>query len=243
MENQFKVGDKVHLGLAVKGGGGFKGHIEQIHHGKGHVHVRSIYPTPRLGGGYHFNLYKGPISHLTMMHPATLENLKQNVDGQHLNIGGGNMPEEIQVTETTGTKIHHKQETYKANQAHEHEFITSLRAKFGEPKNTRVETEVAKNGTPQVSHIYLIKGKHKVHVGSWNHKAASGTYKMYEDTQIVDKLSKEDTITETLPADATSSDYVNDFVHSKNKMFKGESKAQRIRRALGAYYSQHKGKK
>lgn len=35
---------------------------------------------------------------------------------------------------------------------------------------------------------------------------------------------------------ATSGDFVKDFVHSKNKKFKGKSKAERIRMALGAYY-------
>jgi hypothetical protein len=47
-------------------------------------------------------------------------------------------------------------------------------------------------------------------------------------------------VSETLPANATSSDFVDDFVRSKNKMFDGDSKKQRIRRALGAYYAKHK---
>lgn len=50
------------------------------------------------------------------------------------------------------------------------------------------------------------------------------------------ELAKEEVITETLSKSATAKDYINDFVHSKNKMFKGDSTKQRIRRALGAYY-------
>lgn len=33
---------------------------------------------------------------------------------------------------------------------------------------------------------------------------------------------------------------IHDFVHSKNKTFKGDSKKKKIKRALGAYYSMHK---
>lgn len=49
-------------------------------------------------------------------------------------------------------------------------------------------------------------------------------------------LSGKKIINETLPSNASSSDYIDDFVHSDNKMFKGDSKEKRIRRALGAYY-------
>lgn len=50
---------------------------------------------------------------------------------------------------------------------------------------------------------------------------------------------REETVQETLSKDATASDYVDDFVHSKNKMFKGDSKKQKIKRALGAYYAKN----
>lgn len=46
--------------------------------------------------------------------------------------------------------------------------------------------------------------------------------------QIVEKISK----------NADAGDYIHDFVHSGNKMFKGDSKKKRIKRALGAYYGQ-----
>lgn len=47
-------------------------------------------------------------------------------------------------------------------------------------------------------------------------------------------------VKEDLGPNTTASDYIHDFVHSKNKKFKGDSKAQRIRRALGAYYGSKK---
>lgn len=43
-------------------------------------------------------------------------------------------------------------------------------------------------------------------------------------------------IHESISQDAPASDYIKDFVHSKSKTFKGDSKKQRIKRALGAYY-------
>jgi hypothetical protein len=65
-----------------------------------------------------------------------------------------------------------------------------------------------------------------------NHPLASAIQSKY-----FHHLAKfEETIHETLGKGATASDYVDDFVHSRNKMFKGDSKKQRIKRALGAYY-------
>lgn len=46
----------------------------------------------------------------------------------------------------------------------------------------------------------------------------------------------EETITETLDAHAPASAWIHDFVHSDNPKFKGKSRKERIRMALGAYY-------
>lgn len=40
------------------------------------------------------------------------------------------------------------------------------------------------------------------------------------------------TLNEKLSPNSSISDYIDDFVHSKNRIFKGDSKAKRIRRAL-----------
>lgn len=48
---------------------------------------------------------------------------------------------------------------------------------------------------------------------------------------------------EVLTKKTSAGETISDFVHSKNKMFKGDSKEQRINRALGAYYGKHPEKK
>ena len=53
---------------------------------------------------------------------------------------------------------------------------------------------------------------------------------------LTDKKKLDEVLTKKTPA----SKVIDDFVHSDNKMFKGDSKNQRIKRALGAYYSMHK---
>ena len=58
--------------------------------------------------------------------------------------------------------------------------------------------------------------------------------KLDEAEKLMDKLE------ETLTSSASASDWVHDFVHSKNEKFKGKSKEERIRMALGAYYSKKK---
>ncbi len=44
------------------------------------------------------------------------------------------------------------------------------------------------------------------------------------------------------PKKASASDYIRDFIKSKSKTFSGDTKKQRIRRALGAYYGAKKEK-
>ncbi len=48
---------------------------------------------------------------------------------------------------------------------------------------------------------------------------------------------KEEVVTEKLAPNASASDYIEDFVKSDDPMFAGDSKKQRIKRALGAFYS------
>ena len=50
------------------------------------------------------------------------------------------------------------------------------------------------------------------------------------------KRMDEGELNETLPPHASAPTIIHDFVHSKNKVFKGDLKKERIRRALGAYY-------
>ena len=54
---------------------------------------------------------------------------------------------------------------------------------------------------------------------------------------FIASIKKEETeLGEKIDVGADVSKTISDFVHSKNKTFKGDSKKQRIKRALGAYY-------
>lgn len=87
-----------------------------------------------------------------------------------------------------------------------------------------------------------VNGKKLPHSSTDYEKAADKRFKGIR--KATDKLTgrkydeyySEETIIEKLAPDAKAGDYIDDFVHSKNKMFKGDSKKQRIKRALGAYY-------
>lgn len=52
--------------------------------------------------------------------------------------------------------------------------------------------------------------------------------------------SFKDELNEVLSKDATAADYIKDFVNSDNPKFKGKSKKERIKMALGAYYSKQR---
>lgn len=55
------------------------------------------------------------------------------------------------------------------------------------------------------------------------------------------KLRKEDeNIEEKLTGDMPASKVIQDFVHSDNPKFKGKSKKERVKMALGAFYGMHK---
>lgn len=83
--------------------------------------------------------------------------------------------------------------------------------------------------------------------GTPEHKAYKATKKpinghptnVKEDTEeLGEELYAE--LHEVLSKDATASDFIHDFVKSDDPKFSGDSKAQRIKRALGAYYGQQK---
>jgi hypothetical protein len=59
----------------------------------------------------------------------------------------------------------------------------------------------------------------------------------YGINKAVDKLTKEESeLDEALGKDAEASDWIDDFVHSKNPKFAGKSKEERKKQALAAYY-------
>jgi hypothetical protein len=52
-------------------------------------------------------------------------------------------------------------------------------------------------------------------------------------------MAKEETINEKLTKRMKVSDVISDFVHSDDPKFKGKSKKERMKMALGAYYGMH----
>ena len=77
-------------------------------------------------------------------------------------------------------------------------------------------------------------------------KRHHGNQKMYKRVMGGDFHEEEiiqyygEPIYEVMSDNATASDWIDDFVHSDNEKFKGKSKKERIRMALGAYYGHHK---
>lgn len=57
-----------------------------------------------------------------------------------------------------------------------------------------------------------------------------------EDIELIDSLSEQQ-LDEILKKSDPASEWIRDFVKSKNPKFAGDTKKQRIKRALGAYYS------
>ncbi len=118
------------------------------------------------------------------------------------------------------------------------------KAKAGKPhKGTIKEIEFAiraKSGWGKVDEGNLqelsketLKSYRKKAVDSYEttHMSPKKAFKRDDSIKKVDKK-----INESLSPNASAGDYVKDFVHSKNDKFKGDSKKERIKRALGAYY-------
>lgn len=61
----------------------------------------------------------------------------------------------------------------------------------------------------------------------------SDSYRKWMRDHMFEEVEELD---EVLTKATTAGETIHDFVHSKNKIFAGDSKKQRIRRALGAYY-------
>jgi hypothetical protein len=71
-------------------------------------------------------------------------------------------------------------------------------------------------------------------------KAKKKTGKL--DSILADIRKEEVDLDEKINVGADAGETISDFVHSKSKTFKGDSKKQRINRALGAYYAAKKAK-
>lgn len=81
------------------------------------------------------------------------------------------------------------------------------------------------NGNPEDG-VYKAKTKYSVDSNKKLGRSISGDMKVNEDLQI----------DEVIKASTPASDVIHDFVHSSDPKFKGKSKKERIRMALGAKY-------
>lgn len=86
-----------------------------------------------------------------------------------------------------------------------------------------------------VGHMKATAVRGGTTVGEWDAAKKVGTVLSTNSSPYM----REETIVESLPDSASASDFIHDFVHSKNKKFKGDSTKQRIKRALGAYYAKN----
>jgi len=67
--------------------------------------------------------------------------------------------------------------------------------------------------------------------------------KVARDVRRVVGESEEMELDEKIDVGANAGSTISDFVHSNSETFKGDSKEQRIKRALGAYYAAKQAKK
>lgn len=105
----------------------------------------------------------------------------------------------------------------------------------------RMKTKL--NALDPISHISVARQKLSNLMKSGKAKGALVANKL-RTLNMGDDIDQEDldTLHEVLSKDAKAGDYISDFVHSTNPMFAGKSKKERIKMALGAYYSTNKKK-
>ena len=94
-----------------------------------------------------------------------------------------------------------------------------------------------------VSHMSVARQKLTNLMKSGKARGALVANKM-RTLNMGDDIDQEDldALHEVLSKDAKAGDYISDFVHSTNPKFDGKSKKERIKMALGAYYSTNKKK-
>jgi hypothetical protein len=96
-----------------------------------------------------------------------------------------------------------------------------------------------------------IDANHNGKVDSQDFKILRGKKKVKEDNSFASRLINhtvfaekvEEELNEVLSKDAAAGDWIHDFVHSDNPKFKGKSKAERKKMALGAYYAKQNEEK
>jgi len=105
----------------------------------------------------------------------------------------------------------------------------------------RMKTKL--NKLDPVSHMSVARQKLSNLMKSGKARGALVANKM-RTLNMGDDIDQEDldALYEVMSKDAKAGDYISDFVHSTNPKFEGKSKKERIKMALGAYYSTNKKK-
>jgi hypothetical protein len=105
----------------------------------------------------------------------------------------------------------------------------------------RMKTKL--NKLDPVSHMSVARQKLSNLMKSGKARGALVANKM-RTLNMGDDIDQEDldALYEVMSKDAKAGDYISDFVHSTNPKFDGKSKKERIKMALGAYYSTNKKK-
>ena len=84
-----------------------------------------------------------------------------------------------------------------------------------------------------------MKNKNKLDGVDKDVAAMINNLKEYDTLLEHRSLALRKPVQETLGKSAKAGEYISDFVHSDDPKFSGDSKEQRIKRALGAYYGEH----
>lgn len=104
----------------------------------------------------------------------------------------------------------------------------------GAIKKPGTETAAAKRAGMSVQ-AYAQKHQHDSGKAGKRARLAITLKKMHHEEVTEEEL--DEMLNEVLSKDATAGDWIHDFVHSDNPKFKGKSKAERKKMALGAYYA------
>lgn len=126
-----------------------------------------------------------------------------------------------------------------------------------EPKVKAVERPVKEETLDEISKEklagYIPKAAHSAALMAAKRAAAGVDAPGYEKSlqkqmkrhrgiqTAAEKLATEESLDEKLTKSMSAGDIISDFVHSDDPKFKGKSKKERQKMALGAYYSMHPG--
>ena len=103
-------------------------------------------------------------------------------------------------------------------------------------KNEEVEIDEEGDCVTEPEAKNIAKKEVKGHEKKMHHKEGYDfASRLIDHAKFAEEVEEE--LNEVLSKDASAGDWIHDFVHSDNPKFKGKSKAERKKMALGAYYA------